>query len=108
MTENIRLCRVDDVVEGEPALVELADGTSFAVYAASGEYFVTDPMCTHGLAALSDGYQDGFVIECPLHGGSFDIRSGTPMSAPCETALKTYPVTLVEGWISVSNPLDEA
>nr|WP_087573732.1 non-heme iron oxygenase ferredoxin subunit [Sphingomonas sp. CDS-1] len=98
----IRLCRTDDVVEGEPQLIETDGGLSLVVYAAQDNYYVTDAMCTHGMAALSDGYQEDFVIECPLHGGSFDIRSGEPLSAPCEIALKTYPVTLEDGWIAVA------
>ncbi|MGB1963333.1 MAG: Rieske 2Fe-2S domain-containing protein [Candidatus Puniceispirillales bacterium] len=32
------------------------------------------------------------MIECPLHGGRFDICSGKALSAPVYVDLKTYPV----------------
>jgi ethylbenzene dioxygenase ferredoxin subunit len=109
MTATIRLCRVDDLVEGEPQQID-PQGTnlSLAVYTAGDGYYVTDALCTHGMALLSDGYQEDFVIECPLHGGSFDIRSGAPLTAPCEMALKTYPVVLEDGWVAISHPAGEA
>lgn len=97
----IKICRTSDVTEGEPLLVDEGDLT-LAVYTADGEFYVTDAICTHGMAALTDGYQENFVIECPLHGGSFDIRSGEPLTAPCEIALKTYPVTVDGEWILVT------
>lgn len=108
MTATIRLCRVGDLSEGEPRQVDPDGDHSFTVYTVDGDYFVTDALCTHGKALLSDGYQEGFVIECPLHGGSFDIRSGEPLTAPCEIALKTYPVTVDDGWVSVSPADGEA
>jgi nitrite reductase/ring-hydroxylating ferredoxin subunit len=43
---------------------------------------------------MSDGFQDGYVAECPFHGGSFDIRNGKPIAAPCKIPLKTYNVII--------------
>ena len=50
----------------------------------------TDDLCTHGNASLADGMIDGDAIECPLHLGTFDIRTGAPGAAPCTVALRTY------------------
>ena len=102
MTAMIRLCRVEDLVEGEPRQADPDGSHSFAVFTAEGEYFVTDALCTHGKALLSDGYQEGHVIECPLHGGSFDIRTGEPVTAPCEIALRTYKALIDDGWVAVA------
>lgn len=44
--------------------------------------------CTHGAANLCDGYFDGRRIECPLHQGLFDARTGKALSAPARVALR--------------------
>lgn len=101
MGVRIRLCRTDDVTEGVPVPVSLPDLPELAVYRIGDGYFVTDNLCTHGNAMLTDGFQDGEVIHCPFHGGAFDIRTGAPESFPCQTALRTYPVDVRDGWISI-------
>lgn len=49
-------------------------------------------MCTHEEQSLEDGLVIDCVIECPLHGGRFDICSGKALSAPVYDDLQTYPV----------------
>lgn len=77
---------------------------ALAVYNVDGELFVTDNMCTHGNAMLTDGYQDGGIIECPFHGGSFDIATGAAKAFPCQVPIKTYAVTINDGWVCIDQP----
>jgi len=72
-----------------------------AVFNLGGEFYVTDDTCTHGFASLSAGIIDGGIIECPWHGGTFDIRSGTPVDHPCTVPLNTYRTVMKDGavWI---------
>src|SRR3546814_20264022 len=65
---------------------------------------VTANTCTHGNAQLTDGYQDGATIECPYHGGAFDIPSGAATTYPCQIPLKTYEVTIEDGWVTIDAP----
>ena len=44
--------------------------------------------CTHGAANLCDGYFDGIRIECPLHQGLFDARTGKALAAPAKVGLR--------------------
>lgn len=104
MPEKLRLCEVADVQEGEPLGVFLDGIPALAVYNVDGDIFVTANMCTHGNAMLSDGYQDGDVIECPFHGGSFDIKTGAPKAFPCQIAIKTYSVVVDNGWVTIDKP----
>lgn len=67
-------------------------GQRIALYGVDGEYFATSDICTHGNAALSQGYLDGFLIECPLHQGLFDIRTGAVKGPPCSKPIASYPV----------------
>ena len=72
-----------------------------ALYDVGGEVCATDNLCTHAQAFLTDGTLEGEIVECPLHGGRFSVRSGAGLGPPIPCDLKTYPVRLVEGEIQV-------
>jgi len=78
-----------------------AVGQPIAVYWVDGQFFATTDQCSHGQASLSEGYLEGPVIECPLHQGQFDVRTGEPLRAPCTVAIRCYPVRAIEGAIHV-------
>ena len=44
---------------------------------------------------LSEGYVEGAVIECPWHGGRFDIASGAATCLPAAEPIATYAVAVV-------------
>ena len=72
------------------------EGQKIAIYNTEEGFFATSPMCTHEEQSLEDGMVIDCVIECPLHGGRFDICTGKALSAPATVDLVTYPVK-VEG-----------
>ena len=43
----------------------------------------------------------GKTVECTFHFGTFDVTTGEPTGMPCEIALKTYPVTIVDGNVQI-------
>ena len=59
-----------------------------------GEIYATHGICTHALALLSEGWVEDGKIECPLHQGQFDIRTGKALCAPLTQDLRTYAVRL--------------
>jgi nitrite reductase/ring-hydroxylating ferredoxin subunit len=61
-----------------------------AISLVDGIVFATDNICSHAFARLSDGSLEGFEIICPLHGGSFDVRTGEPVASPCQTPIAVY------------------
>jgi naphthalene 1,2-dioxygenase system ferredoxin subunit len=71
-----------------------AGGRDIAIYTVGDEVYATDNMCTHGQARLCDGFLDGYEIECPLHQGRFDVRSGRPACQPVTEAVRSYPVRI--------------
>lgn len=101
MGSLVRLCVTDSVGIDEPVAVEVEGLPSMAVFRVDDDYFVTANECTHGKAMLTDGFQEGARIECPFHGGAFDVRSGHPVAFPCQVALKTYPAILDDGWVCI-------
>jgi DNA-binding IclR family transcriptional regulator len=76
-------------------------GHQVAVFAVEGQYYATSDRCTHGRASLSQGYLEGHLIECPLHQGSFDVRTGAAVNLPCKVNLRTFPVQVADGFVSL-------
>src|SRR5262245_8311962 len=102
MTETLRpLCKVADVVPGAVMRVEVHGLPPLAVFNLAGRFYVTDDTCTHGKASLAEGYVEGTAIECPWHGGRFDIASGRPTCLPAVEPIATYPVTVVDEEICI-------
>ena len=76
-------------------------GREIALYELDGKIPATDDICTHAYAKLSDGWMERGEIECPLHAGRFDIKTGKATAPPCVDDLKTYPVRIEGGEIQV-------
>ncbi len=87
------VAKTGDLDEGE-ALQVIVGRKEIAIYNLDGEIYATDDICTHAYASLADGYMEGELIECPLHGGCFDIKTGKAMTAPVTVGLKTHPVKI--------------
>ena len=83
------VAKTDDLDEGE-AMQVIIGRKEIAIYNLDGKFYATDDICTHAYASLADGYVEGELIECPLHGGCFDIKTGKAMTPPVSEDLKTY------------------
>ena len=94
-------------LEEEGVASAQAGKLSVALYGVDGEYFASASLCTHGQAMLAQGYLEDFLIECPLHQGTFDIRTGEPVGAPCTIPVRTFPVRVENGVIQVEVAEDE-
>lgn len=98
---GVRLCRVDEVDDGEALQVLIEGRAPFAVYHVGGEFFVSDDTCTHGEASLSEGTVDGAEIECPWHSGKFCLRTGEALNFPAVTPIRVYPATVRDGAVFI-------
>ena len=84
---------LSQISEGKPLRIE-KNGTSICVARVGDEVFAINDTCSHSDASLSEGDQDGFQIECWLHGASFDLRTGEAMTPPAFAPVKKYSVTI--------------
>ena len=86
-----RVAATSEIREGEGLRVKL-DQWEIAVFNIDGEFYY--PRCgTHAFALLSEGFVEGDIVECPLHGGRFEIKTGKAVPAtPCTIDLRTYVV----------------
>jgi nitrite reductase/ring-hydroxylating ferredoxin subunit len=98
--KRIELCSTDEVAPGAALRVE-TEGLTLAVFNVSGQFFVTDDLCTHGPGSLSEGYLEDDVIECNFHNGQFNVRTGEVVSPPCMVPIKIYPVMVVDGKVTI-------
>jgi nitrite reductase/ring-hydroxylating ferredoxin subunit len=55
-------------------------------------------VCSHDQVWLDAGtlHEASCEVECPMHEGRFDLRTGAPTHEPCEVPVPSYPVR-VEG-----------
>src|SRR6202451_2091841 len=98
--KRIELCSTDEVAPGAALKVEI-DDLALAVFNVDGQFYVTDDTCTHGPGSLSEGYIEDDVVECNFPNGQFNIRTGEVVSPPCMVPVKTYPVEIVDGKVTV-------
>jgi 3-phenylpropionate/trans-cinnamate dioxygenase ferredoxin subunit len=68
-------------VNGKHVLVANWEGTIFA----------TQDLCTHDNGTLADGELIDGEIECPRHGGRFDLKTGAVTALPPMFPIKTFP-----------------
>ena len=100
------VCQLDEL--------ELNAGRSFSVNGLEiglfrledGVYALRD-RCTHGNARLTEGFVDESLIECPLHAGCFDIRTGRAKRAPVTVDVRAYRVLVQNGVVSIELPDSE-
>lgn len=89
-----------DLEEGDVTPVQLGR-RQLAVYDAPDGVYVSVAYCSHNGADLRDGYFDGYIIECPLHQGCFDIRSGQPKGAPVTRPMKVFTTRVQDGMVQI-------
>lgn len=101
MSQWVRACACEDIDE-EDLIRWDHGGKVYAIYNTEKGFFATAGMCTHEEQPLDDGLVTDMVIECPLHGGRFDIATGKALSAPVCVDLVTYPVRIEDGDVFVA------
>ena len=94
------ICRDGDLDDGGMLPIEIGD-LQIAVYRVGGEVFATDNVCTHGFALLTDGVLEDDIVECPLHGGMFNVKSGKALCEPVDCDVRTYRTRRVDERIEV-------
>ena len=80
---------------GQPALVSV-DGRDVALFRRGDEVLAIGNECPHQGGSLCDGWVEGDIVVCPLHGWEFDLRSGGCMTVPGESVPR-YDVTVEDG-----------
>ena len=101
----VTVAHVGDLAPGEMTYVEVGDDPVCLINL-DGEFYALSDICTHEEASLSDGEIVGDEVECPLHGGAFEIRTGAPAALPVVTPVATYRVRVVGDDIQLAPPVE--
>lgn len=93
-----KVATLEELPPGEMKAVLAPSGVQVALCNVGGEFYCIENMCSHEDAQLHFGWllPDICQVECPLHEGRFDLKTGAATQAPAEFPLKTYNVR-VEG-----------
>jgi len=101
MAEWTDVCALDDIEEEDVVRFDHGERT-FAVYRSpDGEVFATDGLCTHEQVHLADRLVLDDTIECPMHNGRFNYKTGAALRTPACVALGTYPARIVGGRVQI-------
>ena len=101
MPDFVKVANLDEVPPGEMKIVEV-DGEEIVVANVDGAIFAFNNTCTHRGGPLGEGLLMGDVVECPFHGGQFNVRTGEVVSAPPEEPVQTYAVQVEVDEIKVA------
>ena len=94
---------MNDLLDGEVMLVEVG-GEDVLLANLGGEFYAIGDECTHAGGSLSQGDVEGGVVECPVHGSPFDIRTGENTGPPAAEPVQAYPVRIEGEDILVGPP----
>jgi nitrite reductase/ring-hydroxylating ferredoxin subunit len=93
---RIRVAALSDLGDARPTMLFAEAGSREILIIAADDdsLHAIDAVCTHGFGYLDQGELKGCEIQCPLHEGRFDIRTGEPTNPPAQEPLNSYPVTI--------------
>jgi nitrite reductase (NADH) small subunit len=111
------VCPLDELAPGRPHIATVAGRSIGVVRTDRGEVFAVRNACPHQGAELCRGGlggtmlpseakqyvpgMDGYVLRCPWHGWEFDIRTGGSLFDPDGVRVRSYPVRVEDGLVSV-------
>jgi len=99
------LCKLASLDEAVPLCATIGE-LEVVVIRCGTEIYCVENNCSHENFALSDGEVDpvSCEIECARHGSMFDLATGEPRSLPATKPVRTFPVVVHDGVVSVEVP----
>lgn len=93
----LTVARADALGEGERLAVRV-EGRPVLLLQREGRVYALENDCPHLGCPLTRGAFEGYLLTCPCHDWTFDIRTGAFEIAP-EIKLKTYACRIEDGQI---------
>lgn len=100
----IKVCEISDLSTEKGHRVTSVSPPLAVFLTEDGAVHVLDDSCTHQNAALSEGWVDDCIVECPLHMSRFDLRTGAVDAPPAELPVRVHTAEIVDGavWVTLS------
>lgn len=90
VSEFVKVASTKDVPEGEGIVVQ-ANGSEIALFNVAGEFYAIHNVCRHAGGSLGDGFLEGDIVACPIHGWQYNVKNGACLIAP-SISVKSYQV----------------
>ena len=81
MPNFVRIGAVEDFPEGQGRIISAAR-KPVAVFKAGGKFYAVNNICPHMGGPIGEGRLRGYLVDCPWHGWSYDIRNGKDPTPP--------------------------
>jgi len=89
----VAVCTVDNVKEFK-STVFLVDDKSIIVTRIGDDFYAFENKCSHADVPFGEREIVNGQIQCPMHGSSFDIKTGGPQQLPAVNKINTYEVKI--------------
>jgi 3-phenylpropionate/trans-cinnamate dioxygenase ferredoxin subunit len=103
MATFVKVARVDDVPPGKMKTVSV-NGQPVILANVGGTIYALGGICSHADGPLGRGKLLGSVVECPFHGGQFEVSSGKAVTPPATDDVATFAVQIEGDDIWVASP----
>lgn len=102
MSEQVHLCDLNDLVDGEAKRIDI-DGHRIAAVRIGDDVYAIGDRCSHANYSLADGELDTeeCTLECPKHGSVFSLTTGEPGAMPATREVPVYSITIDGGCVLV-------
>lgn len=100
MSTRLRVCRNDELGEGDTIVVE-HEAEQILVLKHGGKVYAISNICTHDYAELEHGIVIDKTITCPVHLSRFRLETGEVLNPPATKPIKTYKVHIFDEEIFV-------
>jgi nitrite reductase/ring-hydroxylating ferredoxin subunit len=97
LSKFTKVATTSDLADGQMMAVD-AEGEEILLARIGDNYYAINNICSHAAAWLDQGdlLPSTCEVQCPLHEGRFDLRTGEPTNEPADTPVEAYTVK-VEG-----------
>lgn len=96
---SVRVAKVDEIPSRAGKLVSVEE-KEIALFKLDGEIVAVGNVCPHQhFSRIHEGAVNDGAVTCPMHGWTFDLRTGRPRVG--NGNLKTFPVKIVNGEVWV-------
>ena len=95
LTEFVKVASVGDL-QGNGMLAVSAGAEEIIVARIGDDYFALDGWCSHEAGLLAEGqlHEGTCEVECPLHEGFFDLKTGRATNPPADEPVSVYQVRI--------------
>ncbi|MGD0576149.1 MAG: non-heme iron oxygenase ferredoxin subunit [Anaerolineales bacterium] len=101
--EFVPVGKLSNFASGDRWLFEI-DGHPIALFRIAQDWYAIADICTHDEGPLGEGTLEGLELECPRHGGRFDLRTGKATRLPAVMDIPAYPVRVVGEEVQIGVP----